>query len=153
METKVFLQRYRLSLGRNGLAVGSKVTLSTMIGDKAFTVRGIMRSRGLTSAFGGNLAVMDIYAAQQVLGRRRRFDRNEPTRTEGTPVDPGTKATQDPRGPRPAVQAPYAGGHCRPWYSKYPRNMPTRSASADAEGCARMKSLPPVSPTSRGYVL
>src|SRR2546430_4573730 len=42
---------------RNGLSVGSKVTLSTMIGDKPFTVRGIMRSGGLTSAFGGNLAV------------------------------------------------------------------------------------------------
>src|SRR5947207_5237921 len=41
---------------RNGLAVGSKLTLSTMIGDKAFTVRGIMKSGGLTSAFGGNLA-------------------------------------------------------------------------------------------------
>ena len=46
-----------------------------MIGDKAFTVRGIMRSGGLTSAFGGNLAVMDIYAAQHVFGRGRRFDR------------------------------------------------------------------------------
>ena len=34
-----------------------------------------MRSGGLTSAFGGNLAVMDIYAAQQVFGRGRRFDR------------------------------------------------------------------------------
>src|SRR5262245_24069753 len=52
--------------GRNSLAVGSRVILSTMVGDKAFTVRGIMRSGGLTSAFGGNLAVMDIYAAQQV---------------------------------------------------------------------------------------
>src|SRR6202022_4031378 len=60
---------------RNRLSVGSKLTLSTMVGDKAFTVRGIMRSGGLTSAFGGNLAVMDIYAAQQVFGRGRRFDR------------------------------------------------------------------------------
>ena len=60
---------------RNGLSVGSRLTLSTMVGDKAFTVRGIMRSGGLTSAFGGNLAVMDIYAAQQVFGRGRRFDR------------------------------------------------------------------------------
>ena len=31
---------------RNHLAVGSKLTLSTMVGDKAFTVRGIMRSGG-----------------------------------------------------------------------------------------------------------
>src|SRR4029077_15707599 len=58
---------------RNHLSVGRKLTLSTMAGDKAFTVRGIMRSGGLTSAFGGNLAIMDIYAAQQVFGRGRRF--------------------------------------------------------------------------------
>src|SRR5688500_1479816 len=60
---------------RNNLDVGDRLTLSTMIGDKPFTVRGIMRSGGLTSAFGGNLAIMDIYAAQQVFGRGRRFDR------------------------------------------------------------------------------
>src|SRR5918994_1822558 len=60
---------------RNNLRVGDRLSLSTMSGDKAFTVRGIMRSGGLTNAFGGNLAVMDIYAAQQVFGRGRRFDR------------------------------------------------------------------------------
>ena len=46
-----------------------------MEGPKQFTVRGIMRSGGLTSAFGGNLAVMDVYAAQKVFGRGRTFDR------------------------------------------------------------------------------
>ena len=54
-----------------------------MTGDKPFTVRGIMRSGGLTSAFGGNLAVMDIYAAQQVFGRGRRFDRIDLARQRG----------------------------------------------------------------------
>ena len=34
-----------------------------------------MKSGGLTSAFGGNLAVMDVYAAQKVFGRGRKFDR------------------------------------------------------------------------------
>ena len=42
---------------------------------KQFTVRGIMKSSGLTSAFGGNLAIMDIYAAQKMFGRGRTFDR------------------------------------------------------------------------------
>ena len=46
-----------------------------MDGRKQFTVRGIMKSGGLTSAFGGNLAIMDIYAAQKVFGRGRTFDR------------------------------------------------------------------------------
>ena len=42
---------------------------------RPFTVRGIMKSSGLASAFGGNLAIMDIYAAQKMFGRGRTFDR------------------------------------------------------------------------------
>ena len=34
-----------------------------------------MKSSGLTSAFGGNLAIMDVYAAQHMFGRGRTFDR------------------------------------------------------------------------------
>ena len=49
--------------------------MRTMEGPKQFTVRGIMKSSGLASAFGGNLAIMDIYAAQKVFGRGRKFDR------------------------------------------------------------------------------
>jgi putative ABC transport system permease protein len=60
---------------RNGLNVGSRVTLGTAFGDRQFTVRGVMKSSGLSSAFGGNLAIMDIYAAQKMFGRGRTFDR------------------------------------------------------------------------------
>src|SRR5262245_42406392 len=60
---------------KNGIAVGAHVTLGTGAGPKPFTVRGVMKSTGLTSAFGGNLAIMDIYAAQQMFGRGRKFDR------------------------------------------------------------------------------
>jgi putative ABC transport system permease protein len=60
---------------QHGLAIDSKIPLETMEGPKQFTVRGIMRSGGLTSAFGGNLAIMDVYAAQKVFGRGRKFDR------------------------------------------------------------------------------
>ena len=34
-----------------------------------------MKAGGLAQAFGGNLAIMDIYAAQKVFGRGRHFDR------------------------------------------------------------------------------
>jgi putative ABC transport system permease protein len=60
---------------KNGLDTGSRLTLGTARGDRAFVVRGVMRSTGLTSAFGGNLAIMDIYAAQKMFGRGRKFDR------------------------------------------------------------------------------
>ena len=46
-----------------------------------------MKSSGLASAFGGNLAIMDIYAAQKVFGRGRRFDRIDLAVQEGASVD------------------------------------------------------------------
>ena len=60
---------------RNGLAIGSRLPLETADGEKPFTVRGIMKPSGLATAFGGNLAIMDVYAAQQMFGRGRTFDR------------------------------------------------------------------------------
>lgn len=60
---------------RHGLKANDRIRIETAAGPREFTVRGIMRSGGLTSAFGGNLAVMDVYAAQKVFGRGRRFDR------------------------------------------------------------------------------
>ena len=48
---------------RNQLASGRRVSLGTVEGEKQFTVRGVMKSSALTSAFGGNLAIMEVYAA------------------------------------------------------------------------------------------
>jgi putative ABC transport system permease protein len=60
---------------KSGLAVNGTLTLGTALGDRRFTVRGVMKSSGLSSAFGGSLAIMDIYAAQKMFGRGRTFDR------------------------------------------------------------------------------
>jgi len=57
------------------LEVGGTLPLKTAVGERRFKVRGIMKSSGLASAFGGNLAIMDIYAAQKMFGRGRTFDR------------------------------------------------------------------------------
>jgi putative ABC transport system permease protein len=59
----------------NNLSISSKIPMDTMAGRVQFTVRGIMKDSGLASAFGGNLAIMDIYAAQKMFGRGRKFDR------------------------------------------------------------------------------
>ena len=67
----------------NHLGVLSRVALGTVEGEKQFTVRGIMKSSGLASAFGGNLAIMDIYAAQKMFGRGRTFDRIDLAVKEG----------------------------------------------------------------------
>ncbi|MEX2263071.1 MAG: FtsX-like permease family protein [Bryobacteraceae bacterium] len=68
---------------RNNLRNNSRISMQTMEGPKDFVVRGIMRDGGLGSAFGGNIAVMDIYAAQKVFGRGRRFDRIDLAVNEG----------------------------------------------------------------------
>ena len=43
-----------------------------------------------------------------------------------------------------------AAEHFWPWYSKAPRISAVSSTPGSADGCAITKSLPPVSPTSRG---
>ena len=68
---------------KNHIAVGGHLALGTVDGEKPFTVRGVMKSSPLASAFGGNLAVMDIYAAQHMFGRGRSFDRIDLAVKEG----------------------------------------------------------------------
>jgi putative ABC transport system permease protein len=72
----------------NDLKSNSELTLNSMDGPKRFIVRGIMKSSGLTTAFGGNLAIMDVYAAQKIFGRGRRFDRIDVAAQDGlNPAD------------------------------------------------------------------
>jgi len=95
---------------RNHLAVNSKVQLATIEGNREFTIRGLMSSAGMTRAFGGNLAVMDIYAAQQILGRGRRFDRIDVRAKEGVTIDDGQAALKAALGPAFDVDPPSARG-------------------------------------------
>src|SRR5215471_17640449 len=95
---------------RNGFEVNSNIPLLTIDGEKQFTVRGIMSSDGLAQAFGGNLAVMDIYAAQQVLGRGRRFDRIDLRAKDGVTVDQCQAALKAALGPSFEIDPPSARG-------------------------------------------
>ncbi|HTU59523.1 MAG TPA: FtsX-like permease family protein, partial [Polyangiales bacterium] len=65
----------RAYAARFGLRTGDALTLSTSVGPAAFTVRGMLSPTGPAQIFGGDLVVMDVYAAQIALGRGRRFDR------------------------------------------------------------------------------
>jgi len=95
---------------RNGIRIGTTVPMRTMDGEKLFTVRGIMKSGGLTQAFGGNLAVMDIYAAQMVFGRGRTFDRVDLALHEGVSLADGRKAIEARLGPGFQVEPPSSRG-------------------------------------------
>ena len=95
---------------RNRLSLNSRTVLRTMDGPKEFTVRGLMRAGGLASAFGGNLAVMDIYAAQKVFGRGRKFDRIDLAVKEGFTLAQCRAALERRLGPAFEVRPPGARG-------------------------------------------
>ena len=91
---------------RNGFEVNDRIPLNTIEGEKSFTIRGVMRSTGMNKAFGGNLAIMDIYAAQLVFGRGRRFDRIDLRTREGVSVEDCRRAVQAALGPGFEVEPP-----------------------------------------------
>jgi len=91
---------------RNGFEVNGKIPLYTVDGEKSFTIRGVMRSSGMNKAFGGSIAVMDIYAAQLVFGRGRRFDRIDLRARDGVSVEDCRKAIQAAIGPGFEVDTP-----------------------------------------------
>ncbi len=95
---------------RNGLRLQSKLSMSTMNGPRRFTIRGLMKTGGLASAFGGNLAIMDIYAAQQVFGRGRKFDRIDLAVKEGVTVEQCRAALEKLLGPGFEVGPPGSRG-------------------------------------------
>jgi putative ABC transport system permease protein len=92
------------------LQVSSRIPMRTMAGDRVFTVRGIMKPGGLASAFGGDLAIMDIYAAQKVFGRGRKFDRIDVALQDDVPLASGVAKLQTLLGPGFQVETPRSRG-------------------------------------------
>jgi len=95
---------------RNGLEANSPLTLGTALGPRTFTVRGIMRSSGLTSAFAGNLAIMDVYAAQKMFGRGRTFDRIDLGIKPGTALAAAQADLRQLLGPGFQIEPPSSRG-------------------------------------------
>jgi putative ABC transport system permease protein len=95
---------------RHRIEVGSRLPLRTIDGEKPFTVRGIMKPAGLASAFGGNLAIMDVYAAQKMFGRGRTFDRIDLALVPGATVANGQRELRALLGPGFEIQPPASRG-------------------------------------------
>jgi len=60
--------------GRRHIAVGDRVKFATTSGIRELHVRGLLRPEGIATVFGGNLAIMDLPAAQRLVGKDRRVD-------------------------------------------------------------------------------
>jgi hypothetical protein len=68
---------------RNQIAVGTRLPLGTAEGTKTFKVRGIVKTSGLASAFGGNIAIMTSTPRRRCSGAAGRsiasISRESPT--------------------------------------------------------------------------
>jgi putative ABC transport system permease protein len=95
---------------RNHIVKDGRLSLGTADGERAFTVRGIMKSSRLADAFGGNLAVMDIYAAQRMFGRGRTFDRIDLGVKPGTAIEDAAQELRGLLGPAFEIQPPASRG-------------------------------------------
>ena len=70
------------------------------------TIRGLLTPKGFAEAFGGNLVVMDVYAAQELFGRGRRFDRLEVRLEEGVTLEAATASLRAVVPPNVKVETP-----------------------------------------------
>lgn len=61
-------------VARLGLSVGDSIEVATPTGVKELHLRGLLKATGIATLFGGNLAVMDLPAAQILLGKDRLVD-------------------------------------------------------------------------------
>lgn len=59
---------------KHNLNQGDTLQLSTIAGKHEYTVRGTLAARGPANVFGGDLLLMDVYAAQIAFERGKRFD-------------------------------------------------------------------------------
>ncbi len=72
---------------RHGVVVGNRIDLDTPTGRKTFTIAGLMEPTGLGRLYGGNIIVMDLYAAQLAFAQRGAINRVDIVVKPGTDVD------------------------------------------------------------------
>lgn len=93
-----------------GLKTGETISLRAPKGMKRVAARGLLSPKGFSEAFGGNLMIVDVYAAQELFGRGRRFDRLDVRLTEGTTIAQGTALLEKALGPAYQVETPARRG-------------------------------------------
>jgi len=72
---------------REGIRIDQKLQVQTVQGLKNFTVRGLLEPDGPAKALGGDIAVMDVYAAQLAFGKEGRIDRIDVSILRGETLD------------------------------------------------------------------
>jgi len=83
---------------RYNLKDGDKFTVSAPSGRVELTVRGMFEASGIGEVYGGSVAVMDVYSAQNVFGRDKKIDRIDIANAPGVNVDELQVRLQDKLG-------------------------------------------------------
>jgi len=95
---------------RAGVTTGQALALKLPAGTRKVTARGVLTPKGFAEAFGGNLMVVDVYAAQDLFGRGRRFDRIDVRLEQGVSVAQGTALLEKALGSAYRVETPARRG-------------------------------------------
>lgn len=95
---------------RHGLSAGDAVPVWLGGRETALHVRGLLADTALTRAYGGSVAVMDVYAAQHLEGRRGYFDRIDVQTRPGAAVAECTEELKGQLGGYLTVTATRRGG-------------------------------------------
>ncbi|HSB68646.1 MAG TPA: FtsX-like permease family protein [Candidatus Methylomirabilis sp.] len=90
------------------LRPGDRIRLLTPTGPKAFVIRGLLADQGTARAMDGQLAVMDIAAAQLQFGKLGRLDRVDLLLEEGAEPDRVASVLRERLPPEAAVERPDA---------------------------------------------
>lgn len=78
--TSAFAERFSLK-------DGDKITVETSSGPAALTIRGLFAASGIGDVYDGNVAVMDIYSAQDTFGRGNKIDRIDISTVDGVEIE------------------------------------------------------------------
>ena len=95
---------------RAGLRKGDTFEIRSGPVTQRVIARGLLTPTGFVEAFAGNVAVTDVYAAQLLFGRGRRFDRIDVRLDPGVSVEAGRRAIQRAIGPGYRVETPESRG-------------------------------------------
>lgn len=90
----------------HGLAQDKPFELVTALGNRTFTVRGLLSPSGTAKAFGGGIAIMDIDGAQVMFGKENKVDRVDIVPATGVDVAELAKRIQARLPPGVRVEEP-----------------------------------------------
>jgi len=96
----------RSMAARLGLGLGDGVEVATALGARTLRIRGLLPDKGLSSAFGGDVGVMDVFAMQIAFGRVGRFDRVQVALAKGVRTERAQKLVARALGGGVDVESP-----------------------------------------------